>query len=235
MFLNFGTNGTPIASLLPGWDSALNHHTAFIHFPIAFWLAALLFEIVAVWRRSEPIHRASVWLLWLGTIAVTFAVATGLDAGSKVPSGVGNILHTHKELMLTSYLLAVGLSAWAYFSGTQEKRLALLAGLLILSVFMVLGTDRGAEMVSRYGFGVNGAIRRAPGPVAEKPAASAANLQYVGSKSCEPCHASIYSRWKRTPMANVVRDAKEYPDAILADFSNAPSYINFGQDQIAFV
>jgi hypothetical protein len=28
--------------LLPGWRSALNHHPALVHFPIALWLAALI-------------------------------------------------------------------------------------------------------------------------------------------------------------------------------------------------
>ncbi|HLI29757.1 MAG TPA: cytochrome c3 family protein, partial [Terriglobia bacterium] len=99
----------------------------------------------------------------------------------------------------------------------------------------VLGTDRGAEMVGRYGFGVNGAIRREPASLAGGPMLFPASLHYVGSKSCEPCHASIYARWKRTPMANVVRDPRKHPHAILADFSNPPSFVNFTKDQIAFV
>jgi len=228
----------PMARLLPGWDSALNHHTAFVHFPIAFWLAALLFEMVALWRRNDFIHRAAVWLLWLGTLAGTFAVVTGLYAESKVPSGVGHILKTHKELMLISYFLALALSALALFAGRQmtyRLRAGMLSGLVILAAFVVHGTDRGAEMVGRYGFGVDGSIRRAPALLEAGPVASTAGLQYVGSKSCEPCHASIYARWKRTPMANVVRDPQKHPDAVLADFSNAPSFVNFTKDQIAFV
>jgi len=50
----------------------------------------------------------------------------------------------------------------------------------------------------------------------EKKAESA---HYVGSAACEKCHAEIYSRWKKTPMANVVRDPREHPEAILADFA----------------
>lgn len=226
-----------IARILPGWNTALNHHSAFVHFPIAFWLAALLFEVVALWRRSDSIHRAAVWLLWLGTIAATFAVVTGLDAAGKVPSGVGNLLHTHKELMLISYAIALGLSVLATFPRRRSIywRAALAGGLLALSVFMILGTDRGAEMVGRYGFGVNGSIRKAPASLAGTPSTYASSLKYVGSKSCQPCHASIYARWKRTPMANVVRDPRKHPDAVLADFSNPPSFVNFAKDQIAFV
>lgn len=223
------------AALLPGWKSALNHHTAFVHFPIALWLVALLFEVVALLLRKDTIHRAAVWLLWLGTIAATVAVATGLHAAGSVPSGVGNLLHTHKELMLISYSLAVVFSVWAYFAGSLWKKAVLLAGMVILCGLMTLGTDRGAEMVGRYGFGVNGAIRREPVPAAVAPAAAAASLKYVGSKSCQPCHAEIYARWKKTPMANVVRDPREHQHAILGDFSNPPAYVNFNKGQIAFV
>lgn len=36
-------------------------------------------------------------------------------------------------------------------------------------------------------------------------------------------------------MANVVRDPRTHPEAILADFFNAPSFVNFTKAQIAFV
>jgi uncharacterized membrane protein len=175
-------------------------------------------------RRNDSVHRAAMWLLWLGTIAATFAVVTGLEAASKVPSGVGNLLHTHKELMLISYAISLGLSVLAMFAGRQSFywRVVLLGGLLVLSFSMVLGTDRGAEMVGRYGFGVNGSIRRARALRKEVSTTTTIRLQYVGSKSCKPCHESIYARWKQTPMANVVRNPQEHPDAVLADFSNPP-------------
>ena len=58
--------------------------------------------------------------------------------------------------------------------------------------------------------------------------------QYVGSKACERCHTSIYARWKITPMANVVRDPREHPDAIIPDL-NTNHVAPFTLDQVAFV
>lgn len=84
-------------TLLPGWHSALSHHPAFVHFFIVLWLLALAVEIIAVWRRNDFLHRASVWLLWLGTIAGTFAVLTGLYASRMAPAGMGGLLETHKS------------------------------------------------------------------------------------------------------------------------------------------
>ena len=44
--------------------------------------------------------------------------------------------------------------------------------------------------------------------------------QFVGSKACSTCHQEQYEGWKQTRMANVVRDPKQHPDAVLADFTS---------------
>ena len=58
---------------------------------------------------------------------------------------------------------------------------------------------------------------------------------YVGSTVCKTCHTEIYDRWPKTRMANVVRDPKEHPDAIIPDFSKADPLLTFTKDDIAFV
>jgi predicted CXXCH cytochrome family protein len=59
---------------------------------------------------------------------------------------------------------------------------------------------------------------------------------YVGSKACQSCHQDIYARWQKTAMANIVRDPKVHPDAIMGDLSKAdPKIVNFTKDDIAFV
>ena len=68
--------------------------------------------------------------------------------------------------------------------------------------------------------------------VVRQPAAAAS---YVGSTACGRCHAPIYDRWKQTRMANVVRDPKEYPDAIIPDLAQPNPLVTFTRDQIAFV
>jgi predicted CXXCH cytochrome family protein len=65
--------------------------------------------------------------------------------------------------------------------------------------------------------------------------ATAASAHYVGSAACQKCHAEIYERWKKTPMANVVRDPREYPDAILPNLATNNVSPKFTKDQVAFV
>jgi predicted CXXCH cytochrome family protein len=61
------------------------------------------------------------------------------------------------------------------------------------------------------------------------------NAHYVGSLACQKCHAAIYSSWKKTLMANVVRDPHEHPDAIIPDLSITKAVLNFTTNEIAFV
>ncbi len=65
--------------------------------------------------------------------------------------------------------------------------------------------------------------------------APAAPATYVGSATCRTCHTAIYDRWKTTRMANVVRDPKEHPDAIIPDMSKPDPLVTFTKDQIAWV
>jgi predicted CXXCH cytochrome family protein len=60
------------------------------------------------------------------------------------------------------------------------------------------------------------------------------SAHYTGSPSCQKCHAEIYAHWKTTPMANVVRDPREHPDAIIPDLATNP-FKKFAKEDVAFV
>jgi predicted CXXCH cytochrome family protein len=66
-------------------------------------------------------------------------------------------------------------------------------------------------------------------------AAPPASASYVGSTACRSCHSSIYERWSKTRMANVVRDPREHPDAIIPDLSKPDPLVTFSKDDIALV
>ena len=64
--------------------------------------------------------------------------------------------------------------------------------------------------------------------------ATAQSAHYTGSRACQKCHEEIYAPWKKTPMANVVRDPREHPEAILPNLSTNPLH-KFTKEQVAFV
>jgi predicted CXXCH cytochrome family protein len=65
-------------------------------------------------------------------------------------------------------------------------------------------------------------------------AAISASAHYTSSQSCEKCHTEIYARWEKTPMANVVRDLHQHPDAVIPDLSTN-NVAKFTRDQVGFV
>jgi predicted CXXCH cytochrome family protein len=58
---------------------------------------------------------------------------------------------------------------------------------------------------------------------------------YVGSEACKSCHEDQFDRWTKTKMANVVRDPKVHPEAVIPDFSKADPPLKFTLDDVAFV
>lgn len=80
-------------------------------------------------------------------------------------------------------------------------------------------------------------IRELGAPTNEEQAAreqTAGTSHYVGSKACAKCHDEIYERWQKTPMANIIRDPREHPDAIIPNLATNDVY-KFTVQQVAFV
>ena len=65
--------------------------------------------------------------------------------------------------------------------------------------------------------------------------AAAQQPGYTGSAACRTCHPGLYERWRKTRMANVVRDPVEHPDAIIPDFSRADPPLAFRREDVALV
>jgi predicted CXXCH cytochrome family protein len=72
-------------------------------------------------------------------------------------------------------------------------------------------------------------------PVIAAQAGPPVSAHYVGSAACQECHKDVYARWSKSKMANVVRDPKEHPDAIIPDFSKSDTLLTFSKDDVAFV
>ena len=85
-------------------------------------------------------------------------------------------------------------------------------------------------------------IRHLPQVASLVPTAAAAEAspptdhgRYVGSIACKGCHEEVYARWVKTRMANVVRDPREHPDAIIPDISKPNPVYNFTIDDVSLV
>ena len=145
--------------MLPGLKAILNIHPLFVHFPIGLWIGALIFEIIAVVRKSDDWHRTAARLLYLGTIAAAIAILTGLYAEKSVPPGPAmTVVGIHETLMMITSSLALALSLFALvfrkdFNAGYRK--LMLIGMCLLAILLVLGTDRGVQLVYGYGSAVD--------------------------------------------------------------------------------
>jgi uncharacterized membrane protein len=148
-------------AVFPGLAAALNPHPMFVHFPIALWLSALLFWTLALWLRRDALWDAGRWLLYLGSLGALVAVATGLWAAKQLghDSPGHELVHVHRNWMLLASALglAVTIAAFATRRKATPGARWLLSGLLsVVALLIVLGADRGALLVFRYGMGTTG-------------------------------------------------------------------------------
>lgn len=145
--------------MLPGLKAVLNLHPLFVHFPIGLWIGALIFESIAVLRKSDDWHRTAARLLYLGTIAAAIAILTGLYAQKSVPPGPAmTVVGIHETLMMITSSVALALSLFALVfrkDFTAAYRKLMLIGMCVLTLLLILGTDRGVQLVYGYGSAVD--------------------------------------------------------------------------------
>src|SRR5436309_9348956 len=111
MNLLFATSANPFdlkAALLAGHAQ----HPVIIHFPIALFIASVVFEVMAAWRKQPVLAAVAYYNLLGAALTIPFAIATGLGAWRWQLEGAalkGN-LRLHMICALTSALLILFLS-----------------------------------------------------------------------------------------------------------------------------
>lgn len=152
-----GSSWNPIAGITA---LGVNVHPLLVHFPIAFLLGFLLFEIIGLVRHQPSLRQAASVMLYLGAGGAVLAAAAGLIAEATVPHGgaVHEILEWHERLGLTVAFLSVVMAIWramvgGQFATSMAQALHLfVAG--IIGVCLFFGADLGGLMVYQYGVGV---------------------------------------------------------------------------------
>src|SRR5947209_16027218 len=84
-------------------------HPVLIHFPIGLFIASVVFDLVAVWRKQPILATVGYYNLLGAALTIPFAIATGLGAWQWQLEGAeikGN-LRLHMICALTSALLIV--------------------------------------------------------------------------------------------------------------------------------
>jgi len=148
-----------IANLLPGLDGALNLHPLVVHFPVVLLPLACFLHFLA-WKHPDGwVAPAARWALWAGTASAAVAILAGYLAAD----GLGHdkpghdLVHEHRNIMLWVGGLALTLSILVLAFANKKtlvNRWILAVGHVALTAILIFGSDRGAALVYRYGFGV---------------------------------------------------------------------------------
>ncbi len=157
-------------SLLPDW--APNIHPLVVHFPIAWWVAAVIVDLVALLLPRAAWANATASTLYpAGAVSAVMAYFTGRQAAATVftPGMAHPIVLEHWNWALATtvgFALIALLRLWVSVSRPHPPRwirtaLAVAALAALASLFET--GERGARLVFEHGVGVS-----APGAVSPK-------------------------------------------------------------------
>lgn len=142
--------------IIPNW------HPVFVHFPIAFTMAALAFTAVGTlfgnWPYAAQCRMTGRWMLWGAALFALIAAVFGWFAFNGIEhdevSHAAMILHRNWALGALAALLA--LAVWDVWHGRFRKApsYGFLGGLLLAWLLVTSTAWHGAELVYRHGLGV---------------------------------------------------------------------------------
>lgn len=155
-------------SLIPDW--APNLHPLILHFPIALLFIAAALDAVGLFSGDRGSWRKSAnWLYAIGAVSAVATWYSGTLAADSVflPTEANAVLTEHADLGLwTAWFfgiygaLRIGINATKLGAGTAARLGFFVLGLAGLGLMTVTATH-GAELVYRYGVGVE-AVETAP-------------------------------------------------------------------------
>ena len=150
---------------MPGFENTLTIHPLFVHFPIALTLVALLFEGWYLVQRKDHLRQTASSLIYLAALAAVVTALTGLLAADTLghDSPGHELVHVHRDIMywytgIISVLALVNLAlARGYLPAMAAywRKLGRPVLLLTAAIVLVVGADRGGQLVFQYGAGVN--------------------------------------------------------------------------------
>ena len=165
-FLESLSGKTPpeiFSTIMPGIAGLENIHPLLVHFPIAFFSAFFVVDVIGVLAKKAQWRYVASWLLYLGSIAAVFTVMAGLSAADSVEHNedVHEIMERHEHigiavLSLSLFLSAWRLKRWGLHSKSGNTLFLGLSG--VLCILLSLGADLGGLMVYQYGVSVRQAM-----------------------------------------------------------------------------
>ena len=138
-------------------DFHFHLHPSLVHFPIALFLSAFIFEIVSLYRRHKLLHEAAFYIFVLAVVMTPLAVISGLLEANEWHLTNHGVFLKHRNLAF----LTLGVSLISLLLFLTQGKLSRKNGkpiflfiLLLLSTLVMLTAYFGGELVYEYGIGI---------------------------------------------------------------------------------
>lgn len=137
-------------------NNLLHIHPAVVHFPIALFVAALVFEAISLVGKKESFHEAAKYVFVFASLMTPVVVQTGLWEFQKYQLH-HPVAETHEHFAL--YTLGVSLFTLVlfFFEKKVPAKLSRSIFLILLSIVVVLVLTtayNGGRLVFEYGIGI---------------------------------------------------------------------------------
>jgi len=131
-------------------------HPMIVHFPVALFIMALVFELVSLILKNESTHKAAILMYVTAALMTPLVLRTGIWEAEKI--GLSHpILDQHRNFALwTMWISLMSLPILWFLKREMSKyfRIIFLIFLISTATFVSLTGDKGGRMVFEYGVGV---------------------------------------------------------------------------------
>ena len=132
-------------------------HPVFVHFPVALFSTALIFEILSLVFRQEAFHRTAFFLFTAGAIAAGFAVLTGREEAEHLNLVSHPVFNMHQKfayITMWSSWAALAAAFAVKLKAPQVFRPVFFLIVLGAAILVAITAFYGGHMVYDYGVGV---------------------------------------------------------------------------------
>jgi len=131
-------------------------HPMIVHFPIALFIIALVFEVIGVIVKNEGLQKAAVYMFITAALITPIVVRTGIWEVQKLALN-HPVLTEHREYGIKLMWTALMSLPLLWFINKEFKKyykIVFIVILLAASALVIETGEEGGKMVFEYGIGV---------------------------------------------------------------------------------
>lgn len=131
-------------------------HPMVVHFPIALFIIALLFQIIGMTFKNGSFLKTSLYLYVLAALITPLVLRTGIWEAEKLSLN-HPLLDKHRQMAEWTMWVSLMSLPLLWFVSREAKKwfqVIFLMFLIVTSVLVSFAADKGGRMVYEYGVGV---------------------------------------------------------------------------------